>query len=93
MTSLSIAAVVVTYQSSSTIDACLARLRAAEGVSEIRVVDNASSDDTLDVVQRHALADPRVQFIANPDNPGSPPPATRARATRRRRGWSSSIPT
>lgn len=70
MTSLSIAAVVVTYQSSSTIDACLARLRAAEGVSEIRVVDNASSDDTLDVVQRHALADPRVQFIANPDNPG-----------------------
>ncbi|MEA9770276.1 glycosyltransferase family 2 protein [Xanthomonas campestris] len=70
MTSPSIAAVVVTYQSSSTIDACLARLRAAEGVSEIRVVDNASSDDTLDVVQRHALADPRVQFIANPDNPG-----------------------
>lgn len=34
------------------------------------MVDNASSDDTLDVVQRHALADPRVQFIANPDNPG-----------------------
>ncbi|KAB7765490.1 glycosyltransferase family 2 protein [Xanthomonas maliensis] len=70
MTSVQIAAVVVTYQSSSTIDACLSRLRTAHGVSEIRVVDNASSDDTLDVVQRHALADPRLQFIANPDNPG-----------------------
>ncbi|KLD70537.1 glycosyltransferase family 2 protein [Xanthomonas pisi] len=70
MTPVQIAAVVVTYQSSSTIDACLSRLRAADGVSEIRVVDNASSDDTLDVVQRHALADARVHFIANPDNPG-----------------------
>lgn len=70
MTPVQIAAVVVTYQSSSTIDACLARLRAAEGISEIRVVDNASSDDTLVVVQRHALADARLHFIANPDNPG-----------------------
>ncbi|PPU21115.1 glycosyltransferase family 2 protein [Xanthomonas arboricola] len=70
MTPVQIAAVVVTYQSSSTIDACLSRLRAAEGISEIRVVDNASSDDTLEVVQRHALADARLHFIANPDNPG-----------------------
>ncbi|WP_164672623.1 glycosyltransferase family 2 protein, partial [Xanthomonas citri] len=68
MTPVQIAAVVVTYESSS--DACLSRLRAAEGISEIRVVDNASSDDTLEVVQRHALADARLHFIANPDNPG-----------------------
>ncbi|MFT4247086.1 MAG: glycosyltransferase family 2 protein [Pseudomonas sp.] len=65
-----IAAVVVTYQSGSTIDACLRRLRAAHGVAEIRVVDNGSADDTLDIVQKHALHDPRVHFIANPDNPG-----------------------
>lgn len=65
-----IAAVVVTHESASTIDDCLGRLRRAEGVAEIRVVDNSSSDDTLDVVQRHALADARVRFIANPDNPG-----------------------
>src|SRR5690606_15358536 len=45
-------------------------LRAAAGVIAIRVVDNASSDDTLAVVQRHALADARLRFIANPDNPG-----------------------
>ena len=66
----SIAAVVVTYQSGSTIDECLLRLRAAAGVTAIRVVDNASSDETLAIVQRHATADPRVRFIANPDNPG-----------------------
>src|SRR5690606_19686374 len=52
------------------IDACLLRLRAAAGVAEIRVVDNASGDGTLAVVQRHAVADARLRFIANPDNPG-----------------------
>lgn len=65
-----IAVVVVTYQSAETIEACLQRLRAAEGVAQIRVIDNASTDGTLEIVQRHALADPRVRFIANPDNPG-----------------------
>ena len=65
-----IAAIVVTHQSAATIEECLSRLRAAAGVAEIRVVDNASGDDTLAVVQRHAAADPRLRFIANPDNPG-----------------------
>ncbi len=65
-----IAAVVVTFESASTIGECLDRLRAAEGVVQVRVVDNASSDDTVAIIQRHATADPRVRFIANPDNPG-----------------------
>ncbi|MES2669538.1 MAG: glycosyltransferase family 2 protein [Pseudomonadota bacterium] len=65
-----IAAIVVTYQSAETIADCLTRLRAADGVSQIRIVDNASTDGTLEIVQRHALADARVRFIANPDNPG-----------------------
>src|SRR5690606_21920340 len=65
-----IAAVVVSYRSASTLDACLHRLRIAEGVAQIRVVDNASDDATLEIARQHALADPRVRFIANPDNPG-----------------------
>lgn len=65
-----IAAVVVTYQSAETIELCLQRLRAAEGIAQIRVVDNESTDGTLEIVQRHALADARLRFIANPDNPG-----------------------
>ncbi len=65
-----IAAIIVSYQSASTLDACLLRLRAARDIAEIRVVDNDSSDGTLEIVQRHASADPRVRFIANPDNPG-----------------------
>lgn len=65
-----IAAVVVTYRSGATLDACLGRLRAAAGVAQIRVVDNGSDDDSVAVAQQHAIADPRVKFIANPDNPG-----------------------
>jgi hypothetical protein len=65
-----IGVVVVTHRSAATIDACLARLRVAEGVAAIRVVDNASDDDTLEVVQRHAALDTRLRFIANPDNAG-----------------------
>jgi N-acetylglucosaminyl-diphospho-decaprenol L-rhamnosyltransferase len=65
-----IAVVVVTYRSQATIDDCLARLRAAGRVAAVRVVDNASDDATLAHVQRHAAADPRVRFIANPGNPG-----------------------
>ncbi|HEY0660786.1 MAG TPA: glycosyltransferase family 2 protein [Lysobacter sp.] len=65
-----IAVVVVTHESAATIDECLARLRAAAGVSAIRVVDNNSVDGTMDIIQRHAASDPRVRFVANPDNPG-----------------------
>ncbi len=70
MSEANIAAIVVTHQSAATIDDCLARLRNAQHVATIRVVDNASADDTLAIVQRHAAADPRLRFIANPDNPG-----------------------
>lgn len=69
-TGADIAVVVVTYQSASTIEDCLARLRGADGVGAIRVVDNRSTDGGLEIIQRHAAADPRVRFIANPDNPG-----------------------
>jgi GT2 family glycosyltransferase len=65
-----IAAIVVTHRSAATIDDCLSRLRAAIGVAQIRVVDNGSDDDTVAVVQRHAAADTRLRFVANPDNPG-----------------------
>lgn len=65
-----IVAVVVTHQSAETIGECLQRLRAADGVAEVRVVDNASTDGTMELVQREALHDPRLRFVANPDNPG-----------------------
>ena len=65
-----IAVVVVSHESASTLEDCLLRLRAARGVAEIRVIDNASLDGTLDLIQRHAAMDTRVRFIGNPDNPG-----------------------
>ena len=39
-------------------------------LKEVIVIDNASSDGTMEIVQRHALQDARLRFIANPDNPG-----------------------
>ncbi len=65
-----IAVVVVSYRSAPTLDDCLVRLRSARDVVQIRVVDNGSDDASLEILQRHALADPRLRFIANPDNPG-----------------------
>lgn len=65
-----LAVVVVSHQSAATLDDCLQRLRACDGVAAIRVVDNASADGTLEIAQRHAISDARVRFIANPDNPG-----------------------
>jgi GT2 family glycosyltransferase len=62
--------VVVSHESASTLEECLRRLRAAREVAEIRVIDNASQDGTLDIIQRHAAMDPRVRFVGNPDNPG-----------------------
>ncbi len=69
-TDTDIGVVVVTYRSAETIDDCLSRLRVAHGVVAIRVVDNASDDGTLAIVQRHAAGDERIRFVANPDNPG-----------------------
>ncbi|NUS61412.1 MAG: glycosyltransferase family 2 protein [Lysobacter sp.] len=65
-----IAVVIVTYESADSLDACLQRVRDADDVGQVRIVDNGSTDDTLRIMQRHAAADPRVRFIANPDNPG-----------------------
>lgn len=65
-----IGVVVVSHCSLETIEPCLARLLAADGVEAVSVVDNASSDGTMAVVQRLAVADPRLRFVANPDNPG-----------------------
>ena len=65
-----IAAIVVSHQSEATIADCLARLLACTAVVQVRVVDNGSTDGTLEVVQRQASLDPRLRFIGNPDNPG-----------------------
>lgn len=65
-----IAAIVVSHFSEETIGACLARLLEGEGVTQVRVIDNASTDGTMEIVQRYASSDPRVRFVANPDNPG-----------------------
>lgn len=86
MTGDGIGVVVVSHCSLETIDDCLARLLAADGVAAVSVVDNGSDDGTMPVVQRHAVADARLRFIANPDNPGFSVACNQAVAELRERG-------
>lgn len=62
--------VIVTWNSSREIDACLSSIRRQDGVSvELIVVDNASSDDTVRVVRR---AFPEAKLVVHGRNVGFP---------------------
>ena len=63
-------AVVVTYDSASTIERCLRALLAQPGVASVRVVDNGSGDDTVRRVEAMAADEPRLVLIQQPGNPG-----------------------
>ena len=63
-------AVVVTYDSASTIDACLRALLAQPDIASLRVVDNGSRDDTVRRVEAIAAIDPRIVLLRQPGNPG-----------------------
>jgi GT2 family glycosyltransferase len=66
-----VSAVIVTWNSSETIADCLSSLAApaSNGPFEIIVVDNDSSDGTLEAARRAA---PSARVIANPENRGLP---------------------
>jgi GT2 family glycosyltransferase len=64
---MSVAAVIVTYNSRGSIAACLDGLLASGVVREVIVVDNASSDGTLDAVRGR---DDRIVTIALSNNRG-----------------------
>ena len=63
-------AVVVSYDSASTIDDCLRALLAQPELASVRVVDNGSRDDTVARVEAMAAADPRIVLLRQPGNPG-----------------------
>jgi len=65
-----VAAVVVSYNSATTLPACLASLRAQPELAEIRVVDNGSGDDSVAQVVALAALEPRLQLLLLPGNPG-----------------------
>ncbi|RYG99817.1 MAG: glycosyltransferase family 2 protein, partial [Alphaproteobacteria bacterium] len=63
--------VVLTFNSSPTIEACLESVLGTMGPGdELIVVDNASADATLEIVEGFRAADPRVAIIANGANLG-----------------------
>lgn len=62
--------VVVGFQSASTIERCLQSLMASNQVARIVVVDNASTDDTVAVVERLMQREPRITLVRHASNPG-----------------------
>ena len=65
-----IGVVVVSFQSARTIRRCLQLLLASAPVARIIVVDNASSDGTVALVEELAAKEPRIYLVRNPDNRG-----------------------
>lgn len=63
-------AVIVTFQSARTIERCLEGLLASAPVVRIVVVDNASDDGTLLLVETFAKKHPRITAVRNSDNRG-----------------------
>src|SRR5215204_6601702 len=63
----SISAVVVTYNSAACVGGCIASVQGLLPSAEIVVVDNASDDQTTDVVRSSA---PRARLIESGENVG-----------------------
>lgn len=62
------------YQGENFLDETLASLRAQDYPNlEIIVCDNASTDGTVEIVESHAVEDPRVRLIVNGANIGAAP--------------------
>jgi N-acetylglucosaminyl-diphospho-decaprenol L-rhamnosyltransferase len=66
---LAVAAIIVTFNSEAVIGQCLDSLTKMAPQVKPVVVDNASSDQTLQVARRHALR-AQIQIIPNPENRG-----------------------
>jgi len=65
-----VSAIVVSYRTGPVLDACLAALRAADGVGQIAVVDNGNPPEGEAQIDAHASADPRVRVVRGHGNIG-----------------------
>ncbi len=66
----SVVAVVVAYDSASTMERCILSLQAQPEIIAIRVIDNGSRDDTVTCIRALAARDARIVLIELPHNPG-----------------------
>ena len=65
-----VSACIVSHQSVSTIDDCIASLQLSPAIQQIIVIDNASRDGTQEKVRDRAARDERVVLIENNRNEG-----------------------
>lgn len=80
-------AVVVTYDSATTITACLRALLAQPALASLVVVDNGSRDGTVALVSAMAGGDARISLVERPDNPGFAAACNLGAASGERRLW------
>ena len=66
----SIAAIVPTYNEALNISGVLDVLRASSILDEIILVDDGSTDRTIEILRQAALLDPRIQVIQHEENKG-----------------------
>ncbi len=64
------AIVMCTYNGERFLELQLQSLREQDGVAEIVVSDDGSTDGTLELLQRHAAEDPRIRVFRTPRNLG-----------------------
>lgn len=65
--SISVAAIIVAYNSEAVIGQCLGSLRGQENIASILVVDNCSSDDTCELIRKDFS---KVTLVESPRNEG-----------------------
>ncbi|MEO6995501.1 MAG: glycosyltransferase [Lacunisphaera sp.] len=66
----SISIILCTFNGDRFLDTQMKSLREQDGVTEIVVVDDGSTDDTVSIVQRHAGQDGRIRLFRNPSSLG-----------------------
>src|SRR5947199_10841147 len=65
---MDVTVIIVTYNSAPTIGECVASVRSQTGVElEILIVDNASTDHTVECIQKMGEG---IALVANPENVG-----------------------
>lgn len=65
-----VSVVIVTYNNATEIDGCLASILGQPEARQILVVDNASTDGTVAVLERIAASEPRIRVLHNAMNLG-----------------------
>ena len=70
---MTVATIIVNYNAGETLQQCVTALLASNVHTKIFLVDNASSDESVENLQKHIGNQQDIEFLFNTDNPGFAP--------------------